>query len=170
MKPRGLVQAAVPALSTTFCGFFSEILLRGFFGTSHEIHAVMPVFWKSVKDNSKNLSVFQRWRFNYNMATFANLERGETAPSLALMDSESSVKVLKFVFSTCWGTLIIFINITSLQMAGSLIILNGSLRLILWAQKDYIVTFDWVLQLMLIQTPDEDDMEKKINKWWWRCW
>ena len=46
-------------------------------------------------------------------------------------------------------------------MAGSLIILNGSLRLILWAQKDYIVTFDWVLQLMLIQTHNEDDTEEK---------
>ena len=46
-------------------------------------------------------------------------------------------------------------------MAGSLIIHNGSLRLILWAQKDYIVTFDWVLQLMLIQTHNEDDTEEK---------
>ena len=113
----------------------------------------------SVKDNYKNLSVFQRWRFNYNMATFANLERGETAPSLALMDSESSVKVLKFVFSTCWGTLIIFINITSLQMAGSLIMDHCGW----YYQKDtdYIVTFDWVLQLMLIQTHNEDDTEEK---------
>ena len=30
------------------------------------------------------------------------ISRGEKPPSLALMDSESSVQLLKFVFSTCW--------------------------------------------------------------------